>query len=85
MRRRFDNGRIVLDIFFSAGAAGKFAAQALYHHDSPFTQISLNKGGSLPWGGLLQHAGHGSSPRDGTRPPESANSTSTAPRGLRPR
>jgi beta-1,2-mannosidase len=53
----FDNGRIVLDMFCSAGAAGKFAAQALYHHDSPFTQISLNKGGTLAWGGLLQHRG----------------------------
>ena len=53
----FDDGRIVLDIFYSAGAAGTFAAQALYHRDSPFTQISLNKGGSLSWGGLLQHRG----------------------------
>jgi hypothetical protein len=52
-----DDGRIVLDIFFSAGAAGKFAAQALYHRDSPFAQISLNKGGSLSWGGLLQDRG----------------------------
>lgn len=53
----FDDGRIVLDIFCSAGAAGTFAAQALYHRDNPFTQISLNKGGSLSWGGLLQHRG----------------------------
>ncbi len=51
-----DDGRIVLDIFY-AGAAGKFAAQALYQRDSPFTQISLSKGGSLSWGGLLQDSG----------------------------
>ena len=53
----FDDGRIVLDIFCRADAAGTFAAQALYHRDSPFRQISLNKGGSLSWGGLLQHGG----------------------------
>jgi beta-1,2-mannosidase len=54
----FDDGRIVLDIFCSAGgAAGTFAAQALYHRDSPFTQRSLNKGGSLSWGGLLHDGG----------------------------
>ena len=53
----FDGGRIVLDVFCNAGAAGTFAAQALYHRDNPFTQISLNKGGSLSWGGLLKHRG----------------------------
>ncbi|MGZ6493572.1 MAG: glycoside hydrolase family 130 protein [Actinomycetota bacterium] len=52
-----DDPRIVLDIFYSAGVAGTFAAQALYHRDSPFAQISLNKGGSLSWGGLLEHRG----------------------------
>jgi hypothetical protein len=52
-----DDGRIVLDIFCRADAAGTFAAQALYHRDSPFRPISLNKGGSLSWGGLLQHGG----------------------------
>jgi beta-1,2-mannosidase len=52
----FDDGRIVLDIF-CAGQAGTFAAQALYERDGPFTQVSLNKGGSLSWGGLLQHRG----------------------------
>ena len=31
--------------------------------------------------GCSSTAGHDSSPRDGTRPPESASSTSTAPRG----
>src|SRR6266545_4535317 len=80
----FDDGRIVLDIFYSADAAGTFAAQALYHRDSPFTQISLNKGGSLSWGGLLQHRGTWLFAQDGTRPPESASSTSTAPRGSIP-
>jgi len=49
-----DDGRMVLDIFCRTGAGEPFAAQALYHRDNPFTQISLNKGGSLSWGGLLQ-------------------------------
>jgi beta-1,2-mannosidase len=54
----FDDGRIVLDIFCNAGgAAGPFAAQALYHRDSPFTQLSLNRGGPLSWGGLLHDGG----------------------------
>lgn len=52
-----DDGRIVLDIFCHDGAAGTFAAQALYHRDSPFTQIALNKGGCLSWGGLLRDRG----------------------------
>jgi hypothetical protein len=37
-----------------------------------------------PGAGCSSTAGHGSSPRDGTRPPESASSTSTAPRGSIP-
>jgi hypothetical protein len=81
----FDDGRIVLDIFCRADAAGTFAAQALYHRDSPFRQISLNKGGSCPGADCSSTAGPGSSPRDGTRPPVSASSPSTAPRVLRHR
>ena len=53
LRRRAHRPRHLLQ----GGAAGTFAAQALYHRDSPFTQISLNKGGSLSWGGLLQDDG----------------------------
>jgi len=52
-----DDGRIVLDIFCRTAAGEPFAAQALSHRDDPFTQIALNKGGSLSWGGLLQHDG----------------------------
>ena len=50
-------GNIVLDLFYSEAVNGKAAAQALYHQDSPFTQIALNKGGTLSWGGLLHHRG----------------------------
>lgn len=54
----FDNlGHIVIDLFYSDQAGGSAAAQALYHRDTPFTQIALNKGGALSWGGLLQHQG----------------------------
>jgi beta-1,2-mannosidase len=52
-----DDGRIVLDIFCRTAAGEPFAAQALYHRDDPFAQIAVNKGGTLSWGGLLQHDG----------------------------
>ena len=48
-------GHIVLDLFYDDGSDKKAAAQALYHQDNPFTQIALNKGGTLSWGGLLRH------------------------------
>lgn len=48
-------GHIVLDLFYHGNVDGKASAQALYHQDSPFTQIALNKGGCLSWGGLVQH------------------------------
>ncbi|MCQ4080904.1 hypothetical protein NGB36_09895 [Streptomyces sp. RB6PN25] len=52
-----DQEHIVLDLFYNASAEKRAAAQALYHQDSPYTQIALNKGGTLSWGGLLQHRG----------------------------
>ena len=56
----FDDGRIVLDIFCSAGADGTFAAQALYHRDSPLTQISLNTPlrGLIPYRSGRRHDPH---------------------------
>lgn len=48
---------LVLD-FFYADADGDFAAaQALYRVDEPFTQLALNRGGSLAWGGLQRLGG----------------------------
>lgn len=52
-----DQGRILLDFFYQDANGHPAAAQALYNSDAPFTQIALNKGGSLSWGGLLRHAG----------------------------
>jgi len=52
-----DQGHIVLDLFYSDEDGSSAAAQALYHRDKPFTQIALNEGGALPWGGLLEHQG----------------------------
>lgn len=52
-----DQGRIVLDFFYRDADGQPAAAQALYHSGAPFTQIDLNKGGSLSWGGLLGHEG----------------------------
>lgn len=52
-----DPEHLVLDFFYNAGVEGKSAAQALYRRDSPFTQIAVNKGGCLAWGGLIQHRG----------------------------
>lgn len=50
-----DGGHIVLDLFYDAGTGGAAAAQVLYHQDRPFTQLALNRGGSLSWGGLIRH------------------------------
>ena len=45
---------LVLDFFYS-DADGQFAAaQAHYSTNDPFTQLAVNRGGSLAWGGLLQ-------------------------------
>ena len=52
-----DQGHIVIDLFYSDEAGSSASAQALYHRDEPFTQIALNKGGALSWGGLLKHEG----------------------------
>ena len=52
-----DPEHIVLDFFYNGSKEGKSAAQALYHRDEPFTQIAVNRGGSLSWGGLIQHRG----------------------------
>lgn len=50
-------GELLLDFFYS-DAEGEFAAgQALYDVAAPFTQRALSIGGSLSWGGLLQHDG----------------------------
>lgn len=49
---------VVFGKFFYSEAAGTSAsAQALYHRDDPLTQIALNKGGALSWGGLIKHQG----------------------------
>ncbi|RKR73370.1 hypothetical protein [Frondihabitans australicus] len=46
---------LVLD-FFYGDEEGRFAAaQALYDVNAPFTQLDVHRGGSLSWGGLLQH------------------------------
>jgi hypothetical protein len=52
-----DQGSIVLDLFYSDEAGRSASAQARYQRDEPFTQIALNKGGALAWGGLLKHQG----------------------------
>jgi beta-1,2-mannosidase len=52
-----DQGHIMLDLFYGEDGGISSSAQALYHEDEPFTQIALNKGGTLAWGGLLRHRG----------------------------
>jgi hypothetical protein len=52
-----ERGHLVIDLFYSDEAGRFAAAQALYRQDRPFTQLALNKGGALSWGGLLQHEG----------------------------
>lgn len=47
-----DGDRLVLDFFYADEQGDFAAAQALYRLDDPFTQLELNRGGSLAWGGL---------------------------------
>ncbi|WP_426515900.1 hypothetical protein ACPPVQ_14940 [Diaminobutyricibacter sp. McL0618] len=49
-----DEHDLVLDFFYSDPDGQFAAAQALYSTNAPFTQLALNRGGSLAWGGLLQ-------------------------------
>lgn len=48
---------LVLDFFYSDAQGHFAAAQALYDVNRPFTQLAVNRGGSLSWGGLLQRDG----------------------------
>ncbi len=49
-----DGDDLVIDFFYS-DAEGRFAAaQALYRQTDPFSQVDVNRGGSLSWGGLLK-------------------------------
>jgi Predicted glycosylase len=55
-------GDLVLDFFYGDGSSndldGRFAAgQARYDVAAPFTQLDLNRGGSLAWGGLRRWRG----------------------------
>ncbi|MGO4594253.1 hypothetical protein AB4Z18_10575 [Leifsonia sp. 2TAF2] len=47
-----DGERLVLDFFYADPDGDFAAAQALYRLDEPFTQLEVNRGGSLAWGGL---------------------------------
>ncbi len=48
---------LVLDFFYRDPDGEFAAAQAHYSTDAPFTQLAVNRGGSLAWGGLLRYDG----------------------------
>lgn len=50
-----DHGELVLDFFYRDPAGEFAAAQALYLVDDPFNQLSVSRGGSLAWGGLMKY------------------------------
>lgn len=52
-----DDDRLVLDFFYDDREHRFAAAQALYSTRDPFTQIALNEGGTLSWGGLMRRDG----------------------------
>ena len=47
-----DGDDLVLDFFYADEHGDFAAAQALYAQSAPFTQLAINRGGSLAWGGL---------------------------------
>lgn len=47
-----DGDDLVLDFFYADENGDFAAAQALYSPSDPFTQLAVNRGGSLAWGGL---------------------------------
>ncbi|OUS74905.1 hypothetical protein B1748_20220 [Paenibacillus sp. MY03] len=49
--------RLVMDFYYRDGDGRNAAGQALYARREPFRQLSLNKGGTLAWGGLIQYRG----------------------------
>jgi hypothetical protein len=52
------NERIMLlDFFYQDNMGKQCAAQARYSIDNPFTQVAINKGGTLSWGGIIQYDG----------------------------
>jgi hypothetical protein len=52
-----DDKLMLLDIFYSDKTGTPCAAQAKYSIDNPFTQLAINKGGTLSWGGIIQYDG----------------------------
>jgi hypothetical protein len=48
---------MLLDFFYSDKTGTPCAAQAKYSIDNPFTQLAINKGGTLSWGGIIQYDG----------------------------
>jgi hypothetical protein len=64
-----EGDRLVLDFFYADENGDFAAAQALYRLDEPFTQLELNRGGSLAWGGLQKLGGRWSFAQGWDAPP----------------
>ena len=52
-----DESLMLLDFFYDDRTGTHCAAQAIYSIDKPFTQLAVNKGGTLSWGGIIQYDG----------------------------
>lgn len=52
-----DKNAMLLDFFYCKPDSTYSAAQALYNINEPFTQLAINKGGTLCWGGLTRFNG----------------------------
>jgi hypothetical protein len=56
-RYHSDDKVMLLDFFYQDKRGTQCAAQAKYSVDAPFNQLSINKGGTLSWGGIIQYDG----------------------------
>jgi len=54
---RSDDKLMLLDFFYDDTTGAHCAAQAKYSIDRPFTQLAINRGGTLSWGGIIQYDG----------------------------
>ena len=52
-----DEKLMLLDFFYHDKTGTQCAAQAKYSIDNPFTQLAINEGGTLSWGGIIQYDG----------------------------
>jgi len=54
---RNDDDSLIMDFYYRDEDGQNAAGQALFNKEDPYRQLSMNQGGTLAWGGMLQYKG----------------------------